>query len=76
MPAAGSDRRAVADLVDELRAVRAASIALFRSFDPDALARRGQASGKTISVRAIGWIIAGHAMHHDRMLRERYGLAG
>jgi DinB family protein len=74
VPNAGSDRRPVAELADELRAVRASSLALFRSFDAAALARRGDANGHGISVRALAWIIAGHAIHHQTILRERYGL--
>ena len=74
VPAADSDRRPLSDLVDELRAVRAASVALYRSLDPEALARRGEANGKTISVRALAWITAGHALHHQAILMERYGL--
>jgi hypothetical protein len=75
-PNAGSDRRTVADLVDELVAVRAASVALYRSLDLDALARRGEANGKAISVRALAWITAGHAIHHQGILMQRYGLGG
>jgi len=74
-PRSGADQRPVADLADELRAVRAATVALFRSFDPEMLARRGEANGNPVSVRAIAWIIAGHALHHEEVLRERYGLA-
>jgi uncharacterized damage-inducible protein DinB len=74
VPAAGSDRRPVADLVAELRAVRAATVALFRSLDAEALVRRGEANGQPISARALAWIIAGHAIHHQAILRERYGL--
>lgn len=74
VPAAGSDRRPIAELVDELRAVRAGTLALFRSFEPEALTRRGDANGHAISVRALAWIIAGHAIHHQAILRERYGL--
>ena len=76
VPAAASDRRTVADLADELVAVRAASVALYRSLDLEALARRGEANGKAISVRALAWITAGHAIHHQGILRERYGLGG
>jgi hypothetical protein len=74
-PSAGSDRRPVADLVDELLAVRASTVALFRSFDAEAMARIGTANQAPISVRALGWIIAGHAIHHQSILRERYGIA-
>lgn len=75
-PASGADRRPVAELADELRAVRVATVALFRSFDDGMLLRRGEANGRTISVRALAWIAAGHAIHHQTVLRERYGLGG
>jgi len=32
------------------------------------------ASGKTISVRAIAFIMAGHVAHHLAILHERYGV--
>jgi uncharacterized damage-inducible protein DinB len=76
VPAAGSDRRPVAELADELRAVRAASVAFFRSLDVASLARRGEANGHAISVRALAWIMAGHALHHETIFRERYRLGG
>ena len=34
--------------------------------------RRGQASGKSISTRAIAYILVGHVTHHLGVLRERY----
>lgn len=72
--AAGFDARPLAELVAELEAVRAATVALFRGFDAAAWERRGTASGKTISVRALAWIVAGHERHHVRVLGERYGV--
>jgi hypothetical protein len=33
------------------------------------------ASGKSFSVQALAWIIAGHFAHHASIIRERY-LAG
>lgn len=76
VPNSGANRRPIADLADELRAVRAATVALFRSFDEETLVRRGEANGATVSVRALAWIAAGHAIHHQTILRERYGLGG
>ena len=73
-PAARSDRRPLTEIVEEFRAVRAASRALFGSLDADALGRRGEANQCGISVRALAWIIAGHTRHHELVLRERYGL--
>lgn len=69
---AGFDRRTLAGLSDELAAVRAATLHLFRHLDDEALARRGTASGSEVTVRALAWIVAGHEMHHRRILRERY----
>jgi hypothetical protein len=73
--AAGSDSRTIADLADELRTVRDGSVRLFTSLPEEAWSRRGNASGKDVTVRALAWITVGHATHHLRMLRERYGIA-
>lgn len=70
--AAGFDRRPLADLVDELEAVRRASLALFAGLGPDDWMRTGVASGCTFTVRSIPWILAGHERHHVGVLRTRY----
>jgi len=49
--------------------------ALLRGFGADAWTRRGTASGKVMSVRALAFVIAGHEVHHVGVLRERYGVA-
>lgn len=72
--AAGSDARTVADLGDELRVVRESSVRLLDSLSVESWARRGVASGNTVSVRALAYITAGHAQHHLRILHERYGV--
>lgn len=72
VPAAGFDRRTLADIAAEFHAVRSASLALFRSLDAEAWARIGTASNHPISARALGWIVAGHERHHLRVLQERY----
>jgi hypothetical protein len=70
--AAGSDARTIADLVDELRAVRESTVRLFASLPDASWARRGVVNGREISVRALAFITAGHARHHLGVLRERY----
>ncbi|HEY8548781.1 MAG TPA: DinB family protein [Vicinamibacterales bacterium] len=72
MAAAPFDRRTWASLLEELKTVRAASVSLFRSFDEAALDRRGVANGNPITVRALGYIIAGHERHHLAVLKEKY----
>jgi hypothetical protein len=64
--------RTLADLAEEFDAVRSASIALFRSFDEPAWSRRGVASQKPVTVRALGFITAGHQIHHRMILEEQY----
>jgi len=64
--------RALVDLAEEFAAVRSASIALFRSFDEEAWSKRGVASQKEVTVRALGFITAGHQIHHRAILEERY----
>ncbi len=76
VPAGNFERRTLADMAAEFAAVRAASLALFRSFDEEALLRRGTANRFPCSVRALAMILVGHEMHHVKLLRERYGLTG
>jgi hypothetical protein len=64
--------RTLADLAEEFDAVRGASISLFRSFDDAAWGRRGVASQKQVTVRALGFITAGHQIHHRMILEESY----
>lgn len=75
VPPAKFDARPLADLVADFRTVRTATLGLFKSFDGEAWRRRGTASGKTISVRALGYVIPGHERHHVEILKTRYGLA-
>lgn len=74
VPASGSDRRPVAELLDEFDAVRAATLTLFRGMPEDAWERRGVANGAPVSMRALLYVTAGHARHHLDLLRERYRL--
>lgn len=76
VPIAKFDNRSLADLVGELRTVRAATLALLRTFDAEAWLRRGTASGKPVSARALAYVIPGHERHHVEILRTRYGVGG
>lgn len=64
------------DLASEFQHVRLAGIHLFRGLSPDAWQRRGLASEKEVSVRALAYIVAGHELHHMELLRTRYSLPG
>jgi hypothetical protein len=69
---AEADRLPWARHVEEFRHVRQASIDLFRNLPEQAWERRGVASGKPFTVRALGFMVPGHLTHHTRILRERY----
>ena len=71
---ANFEARAVGSLVDELLAVREATIALFDHFPHEAWLRSGLVVGKPLTVRAVGYIAAGHVQRHLNVLRERYGI--
>jgi uncharacterized damage-inducible protein DinB len=73
--AAPHAHRALAAVIDELIAVRRATLALVDSLDERQLANSAEANGKTVSARALCWIIPGHAQHHLDVLRERYGVS-
>jgi hypothetical protein len=69
---AGFGRRTIGDLLAEWRAVRAATIALAEGFPAEATLRRGVASGREFSVRALLHVAPGHTDYHVEVLRERY----
>jgi uncharacterized damage-inducible protein DinB len=69
---AEADRVAWADHVEEFRLVRLSTISLFRNMPPEAWLRRGIASEKPFTVRALAFLTAGHVTHHLAILRERY----
>jgi hypothetical protein len=65
-------RRPLADLVEDFIAVRRATLSLLRNLDEAAWSRRGIANKNEVSVRALAYIIAGHELHHRRILEEKY----
>lgn len=68
----GFNDRTLADLADELAQVRSATLALFLGLNGDAWQRRGVANKNEVTVRALAYIIAGHELHHRRILEEKY----
>jgi DinB superfamily len=58
--------------VEHFRIVRGATIAFFESLPAEAWLRLGIASDCTFSVRALAHVAAGHAIHHTRVVQERY----
>jgi hypothetical protein len=68
---AHSNSRQLADLMAEFESIRRASIALLGSLPEEAGTRSGIANEKSVTVRALAYVIAGHAQHHLEQLRAR-----
>ncbi len=64
--------RPLADLVEDFIAVRRATLSLLRNLEEAAWTRRGIANKNEVTVRALAYIIAGHELHHRRILEEKY----
>ena len=69
---AKADKRSWDKLVEELKVVRRSSELLFHSFDKYQLEADGISSNTPNYVLALGYIIIGHAMHHQKIIKERY----
>ena len=69
--AGGFNSRVRHDLMVEFKNIRGATIALVGSIGPDREANIGVANGNPVSVRALAYIIAGHAQRHLDLMKER-----
>ena len=72
VPNSMANERTKKDIIEEYRAVRSSSLALFNPFDDEVLHRSGIASGGKMTVAALGFMICGHQKHHRNIIRERY----
>jgi hypothetical protein len=64
--------RTLVSLLDDLQALRAATISLFGGFADEDWDRSGTASDNPVTVRALAYIVAGHEHHHLKIVMERY----
>jgi hypothetical protein len=62
----------LSEIIEDYIAVRRATLTLFRNLDEQAWTRLGTANKNDVSVRALAYIIAGHELHHRRILEEEY----
>ncbi|RKX68904.1 MAG: DNA damage-inducible protein DinB [Spirochaetes bacterium] len=67
-----ANTRSIESILEEYKAVRIATIALFKGFSEKALVRTGTANGNSASVRALGYHIAGHELVHIKTITEDY----
>jgi uncharacterized damage-inducible protein DinB len=72
VPASRANQRSGAGILEEYRALRAATLAFFQHLDEEALNTIGEAKNQPCSARGMVYMIAGHERHHLQILRERY----
>jgi hypothetical protein len=65
-------KRTPASIIAEYKAVREATIQLFKNLDSESLGHIGKASKNPLSALAAGYIIAGHEIHHLTIVRDKY----
>lgn len=66
------ERMSLQAIAEEWATVRAASLSLLRSLEPEAWGRRGVVNGYETSALALACVISGHELHHRNVLKERY----
>lgn len=62
----------LSDLAEEFGLLRKANLFLIKSLNEEELNRKGIANDLEISVRAIVFVLAGHVIHHQKIIEERY----
>lgn len=69
---AKANDREFESLLEEYALVRDVTINLYENFADETLLNIGTASHNNFSVRAIGYLILGHELHHKNVIIERY----
>ena len=64
----------LSDLVEELVWLRSANLKMLGALDEGQWAATGTANGRSMSVRALAYVMAGHVRHHRLVLRDRYAV--
>lgn len=67
-----ANNRSIESILEEYETVRNSTIALYNGFSEEALLRSGIANNNRVTVRALGYHIAGHECHHINIIKERY----
>lgn len=63
---------ALSEIIEDYIAVRRATLTLFRNLNEPDWIRCGTANKNEVSVRALAYIMAGHELHHRRILEQKY----
>jgi len=72
VPNSNASNRNMESLISEFEHLRNSNIKLFEGMNETMLDFLGTANDQRMNARMMGWVIAGHNMHHNHVLRERY----
>ncbi len=67
-----ADSRSLGSLIEEYEHLRRSNILFFEGLTKEMMLRTGSANGQEISVRALGYILSGHELHHLMIMKQRY----
>lgn len=67
-----ANERTPANILKEYTTQRESTLCLFENFTQEMLENIGKANSLNLSSRALGYIIAGHELHHLKVLTTRY----
>ncbi|MEH7504025.1 DinB family protein [Neobacillus drentensis] len=62
----------IKNILEDFIAIRKGTLTLIQNMPEEAWTNIGFANNTEVTARAIGYIIAGHALHHCKIITERY----
>ena len=67
-----ANEREYKDILDEYYFVRKSTELLYKSFNREILSKIGKYADKFASVKALGFIVLGHEIHHIKIIKQKY----
>ena len=67
-----AQHRTINDLLEEFILLRKSTVSLFKHMDSKMLLNEGNANNTAIYPSALGYVIIGHALHHMKVIEEKY----
>ena len=67
-----ANSRSWKSIIEEMKQVRRSTELLFESFSDEMINQSGLSNNNKITVNALGFIVAGHLVHHVAVIKERY----
>lgn len=64
--------RPMAELLEDYQNVRRSTISMLKGLPKISLQRKSKANGYDVTVETIAYMIAGHELHHKKIMEEKY----